>query len=490
MTYDILNDMLIRTDHGTQSLPGLFAAMARGEVRSFPALRPHQRPAWHMFLVQLAVLALSSTGRSDLPSDAEPWRAALRGLTPDFPEDEPWHLVVADRNQPAFMQPPDPGGLKWTPVATPDALDMLITSRNHDIKRDIARHAAPDDWIFSLVSLQTMEGYGGAGNYGIARMNGGFSSRCMIGLAPAQPGSVEVDPSAWWRRDVSRLLIDNSEGASGKALLWTLPWPDGQSLPLAELAPLFIEVCRRIRLHTLNGHLAAERSRSKSTRVEAEDAKGNTGDPWAPIHVSGYSFTLGEQDFTHEVLVRLLFKEAPEWVPPTLFQPSTEEEKQPMLLIAEAFSRGNSKTDGFRSRVVPMPKAVMPHIFGERVREVADGVVKDIAGTSLALRDSLARVAAEGHEDKLKAEHYSRALPGREAFNRAADRLFFGELWKRATATHDDDLAPMRRDFLKTLANLAWKELAHRYPPFPAPALCGRGLKCAAGQDSRQDSPG
>lgn len=33
------------SDGGKTTLPGLFSAMARGEVRGFPALRPYQRPA-------------------------------------------------------------------------------------------------------------------------------------------------------------------------------------------------------------------------------------------------------------------------------------------------------------------------------------------------------------------------------------------------------------------------------------------------------------
>src|SRR6266481_7133165 len=39
------------------SLPGVLALLARDEVEGFAALRPHQTPAWHMFLVQLAALA-------------------------------------------------------------------------------------------------------------------------------------------------------------------------------------------------------------------------------------------------------------------------------------------------------------------------------------------------------------------------------------------------------------------------------------------------
>ena len=63
------------------SLPGLLAAMARDEVRGFPAQRPHQRAAWHMFLVQLAALALWTAGRNDLPEAEDDWRALLLALT-------------------------------------------------------------------------------------------------------------------------------------------------------------------------------------------------------------------------------------------------------------------------------------------------------------------------------------------------------------------------------------------------------------------------
>ena len=219
MGLDLLHEPLIRTDRGWHSLPGLLAAMARGEVGGFPALRPHQRPAWHMFLVQLSVMALDAAGQRELPVGEADWRTALRMLTRDHTEDEPWHLIVADRSRPAFLQPPDPGGLKWSEVATPDALDMLITSRNYDVKREIAREAAPQDWIFALVSLQTMEGFGGAGNYGVVRMNGGSSSRILLGLAPAQPGTSLMDPAGWWVRDVVRLQATRV-GVGGKTLVW------------------------------------------------------------------------------------------------------------------------------------------------------------------------------------------------------------------------------------------------------------------------------
>lgn len=456
---NLLTEPLIRTDREPSSLPGLLAAMARGEVVSFPALRPHQRPAWHMFLVQLAVMALDRTGRRDLPADEAGWHAALRSLTADFPDDEPWQLIVTDRSRPAFLQPPDPGSLKWTEVATPDALDMLITARNHDVKREIAREAAPQDWLFALVSLQTMEGFGGAGNYGIARMNGGASSRVMMGLAPCRPGSAEIDPSAWWRRDVRQLLAHRS-GISGKRLLWLEPWPEGHALTLDDLDPLFIEVCRRVRLVETSGRIVARRSTSTAARIAGKDAKGNTGDPWAPVHVAdGKALSLGERDWTYDLLVTLLFKpDKREWQVPFLARPQPGEEAEPMILVAEAFARGNSKTDGFRSRTVPVPKAVMSSLLGERAVSVADSVVEDIAAVDGALRDGLAIVAAGGARDKIARPHYERAQPARVALKREADRMFFPELWRRMEAGSDADITGLRLAYLQQLSEVARAE--------------------------------
>ncbi|ODN66293.1 hypothetical protein A6302_04450 [Methylobrevis pamukkalensis] len=446
--------------------------MTRSEVTTFPALRPHQRPAWHMFLVQLAVLSLDAAGLRELPESEAGWREILRGLTADFPEDEPWHLIVADRKRPAFLQPPDPGGLKWSKVATADALDMVITSRNHDLKREIAREAAPQDWLFALVSLQTMEGYSGRSNYGIARMNGGSSSRVLIGLAPASPGRSDVDPSLWWQRDVGRLLETRS-GLAGKALLWLEPWPEGEALDLAALDPQFIEVCRRVRLAEKNGRISAERSTSSAARIAAEEAKGNTGDPWTPVDFQGKAFTLGEgADWTNERLVRLLFKTGGrKWNAPLLARPFPGEEAEPMLLIAEAFARGNSKTDGFRSRVIPVPKAILQEFLGPRPVDVADGLLKDIAAIELALRNGLALVAARGEQEKVKKPHYERTRSACEALRREADRLFFTELWDRVEATVDADFTRLRLAFLEKLAEAARKEFQAALTAIPCASL-------------------
>ena len=135
---NLLTDKLIRTDCGGLTLPETFAALCADCVRSFLGLRHHQAPVWHAFLVQLATLALEMAGSAEFPDDAAGWRSALRGLMPDWPEDEPWRLVTST-DRPAFLQPPVPGGdlgpFKRR-VYSPDALDVLVTSKNHDLKAE------------------------------------------------------------------------------------------------------------------------------------------------------------------------------------------------------------------------------------------------------------------------------------------------------------------------------------------------------------------
>lgn len=84
IAHNLLTESLIETDIGWLTLPGVLAAMARGEITDFTALRAHQRPAWHMFLVQLGVLAASRSGHSGLPVDEDSWRAAFRAAAPGY----------------------------------------------------------------------------------------------------------------------------------------------------------------------------------------------------------------------------------------------------------------------------------------------------------------------------------------------------------------------------------------------------------------------
>ena len=293
---NVMTDPVIRTDMSSgsrvvASLPEVYAALMADEVDAFPALRPHQRHAWHAFLVQLGAMAMHRAGLTEPPTGADTWCSLIRSLTPDYPDDEPWQLVVDNITKPAFMQPPATSRKREndykTTVRTPDELDMLITSRNHDLKVAVATRACADDWIFALITLQTMEGFGGVGNYGISRMNGGLGSRPAFTLTPSERWGAHV------RRDITALLAYRPTllgkfpmTEDGEGLLWTTCW-DGaaeESLPASRLDPLYIEVCRRIRLRNhADGTLHGIRSTSKAARIEGKDLKGRTGDAWVPV---------------------------------------------------------------------------------------------------------------------------------------------------------------------------------------------------------------
>ena len=476
---NLITDPILTLSGGDRvSLPGLFATMSKGETRGFPALRPHQRPAWHMFLVQLGALALWAAKRNDLSVDAADWAVDLRRLTRDHTDDAPWRLTIDEREKPAFLQPPDPGGLKWSAVATPDALDMLITSKNHDLKQSVAKRATPEDWVCALVSLQTSEGYGGAGNQGIARMNGGSSSRPMLGLTPGRDKDISVDPSAWWARDVRRLVEARATGqrsgigaVAGPALLWCLDWPEGRQLDLRDLDPWFIEVCRRVRLTNKGGVITAQRSTSKIARTDAKAFKGNIADPWAPVHkAEGKSFTLSGKDFDYTQLCKLLF--SGEWELPLLAKPGSDETGD-MLLVAEALSRGNSKTEGFKSRVVPVPERAVSLFSSVTAATLSKAQMDEIKGFDAALRNALALMAAGGERDAVKKDHYAHAAPACARFDRAADRLFFPSLWRRFTVDSqgDDAVFKAKYTFLDDLMKAARAELKAALPAIPCTAI-------------------
>lgn len=469
---NLLDDPIISTSSGRHSLPGLFAALARAEVDAYPGLRPHQRPAWHMFLVQLGALALQGGGLDAPPVDEGEWRGLLLQLTQG--DATAWALT-APEDRAAFLQPAVPAGLKWSRVETPDALDMIITAKNHDLKQAVARHAAPEDWLFALVSLQTMEGYGGAGNQGVTRMNGGSSSRPMLGFAPARPDGSGPDVSAWWRRDVQRLLKLRRAGegliygtAGGPALIWTLPWPGGRKLRLTELDPWFIEVCRRIRLVREGRGLIALRSTSKEARIDAKEAKGVTGDPWTPVTLDDppKSLTLGDGDFTYARLTDLLFQGG--WVRPPLASP--EEGEASGMIVAEAFARGNSKTEGFKSRIVPVPGWARGLFRRPDLGTLARDQIAEIEVFDKALRNGLALVAAGGNRDKLGKDHYARTTEARARFDREADALFFEALWKRAAAEGAAREAA-RKSFLTDLFRAACATFEQALPAIPCAAI-------------------
>lgn len=496
MTADDLTNLLSRPlitaePCGKLTLPGVLAALSRDEVMGFPALRPHQAMFWHMFLVQLAALVLHRAGLGDMPESEDAWRELLRALTPDFPEDEPWRLTVDDWSRPAFLQPPVPDGVKLAnDVPTADALDLLITSRNHDLKQAIARRGAPEDWIFALVSLQTGEGYGGAGNHGIARMNGGSSSRALLTLAPLAGDSSLNDMApragAWIRRDV-RLLLANREAwhtldypaDGGIGLTWTRPWPEGAQLQTRQLDIWFIEACRRIRLFERDGVLSGVKGTSAAARIDAKHLKGAVGDPWAPVHkTEAKSFTLAGGDFDYGTLMELLF--SGNWAVPQLARSAGVEGSgtgpgNPMTIVAMALARGNSKTEGYRTRIIPVSGKISKALGPRRaeLHELARAQADTVAAFDKALAYALVLAAAGGERERIRRDAYAFARPARDSFARFADSIFFEHLWRRFEAGEADAEARRHAElaFAARLKEHTWALFDEAMPTMPCPSL-------------------
>lgn len=406
-----------------------------------------------MFLVQLAALALHRAGKKNTPEVEQDWLDALRNLTSAFPNDEPWCLCVADRKMPAFLQPPVPNGKKLGKAAeTPDELDILITARNHAVKKHIAKQNEAEDWVFSLVSLQTTANYGGGSSYYIARLKNPYS-RVMLALAPVDTSN-ESDKSIrlgkWFKRDVELLLATRTEeickyeeshsykAENGIGLTWIENWHPSEQLPLHSLDIWFIEVCRRIRMKiNQQGKLTAVRGGSRQARIDARAHKGAVGDPWMPLSKSGReAFELGEGGFTYKVLYELLI--SGNWQLPLLAKPMDSElGGDGLVLLAEAPVTGRGKTWGFKSRILPtggrIAWAATQQIQQQLLDRISQRLMEDSQKVIEGLKLALATVAAGGDLETVSPSRKSKCLkfaePAKEQLELKVDEFFFKHLW-------------------------------------------------------------
>lgn len=441
MQFSLLDDPLIRVRHAdgrvaSRSLPQVLDALHGDDVLAFEALQPHQHQAWYSFLVQLAAMAVTRETGGDTPPEPTGWRTALVGLADD--SEAAWHLVVKDLARPAFMQPPVPeGSLEEAgykaDIETPDQLDVLVTSKNHDVKRKRILHPRPEHWFYALLTLQTMEGFLGRGNYGIVRMNGGFGNRPAVGLASG------LSWGQRFRRDVNVLSVERGTFAgrydldAGHTLLWIEPWDGAKTsgIPLAECDPYFLEICRRIRLLRREQEVTCWRANTRGQRVAAPtDWSGDSGDPWTPVDkTDAKALTVGEAGFAYDLLQQILF--GGEYASPITLE-FRESEAQGAYLIARALARGQGKTNGLHHRIIPIPQEVTGRLFRQsterealaersamRVRLAADVQRK-------VLYPAIAALLSSGRDEKVD---WQKVQPWTQAFERAVDARFFESLW-------------------------------------------------------------
>lgn len=445
------------------TLPQLLARLSAGENLQFTYLRPHQAPAWHAFLVQLAFLALEEEEEPQLAVTAEVWAERLLSLTAGQGDNAAWCLVNSDWQQPAFLQMPCSAArvadYKHTADAAQD-IDVLVTARHHDEKTGKLPLDADalDSLVYALICLQGWSSFMGRGNYNTMRMNGGFSSRPQFRLAYEERGTGRE-----FLRDLGVLLASKEKlvqeaqslnfGTGLDAphkLLWLLPWETG-ALTLDLVHPLCLEVCRRIRLVELGGQLLLRRASSEGMRVEAKHLSGCVMDPWVPILIEKEPKALTAQAHTlsYRTLQGLLFDRNKVRLP-LLALPSEAERRSnhSATLLAQVLVSGDGRTDGLLRREVPVPAAVL-------TRWVSDSdalahrakVFADLAATASGkvYRSALLQFVDGGDDVDWKNRDFTRAVESwTERYEQAIDEAFFTTLFGSVEARQDEQQAQQK----------------------------------------------
>jgi len=398
---------------------------------------------------------------------------------------------VEDLSKPALLQPPIPEGaldaLKER-EDTPDALDMLVTSKNHDLKAARMTSATAEHWFLAMLTLQTMEGFLGAGNYGVARMNGGFASRAMVGLAP---------PGGWGarlRRDIQALVADHDDDAEkfaypvsgGKALLWLEPWDGRAQLPLHELDPYFVEICRRVRLTQEGGRIVARRGSSAAARVAVDKANGGkTGDPWAPYEAAKV-LTVDGDGFHYRRVAKLIDPAIYDAAP--LQRPRREDGAQGLTLHLIATARGQGGTDGFHERRIPTPPRAARLLDGQPdvLAAMAKERVEEAGKVSSSVLKSALFTLFQNAPDKVNYRHPAsdaKAAPFLAAFDADVDRIFFEALFAETEAEGEGAKDEARRAWLAALRTAARTQLDAAEAATPRSGI-RRQLAVAAARDA------
>ncbi len=320
-----------------------------------------------------------------------------------------------------------------------------------------------------------MEGFLGAGNYGVARMNGGFSARPFLGLAP------QGDVGAHVMRDLRAMLkmrggtlerYPDYPEVGGLGLIWLAPWDGETQLRIADLDPWFVEICRRVRLAVgADGRLVARTAGTAVARIAAKELNGITGDFWAPVNRDeGKAFSLDARGFSTRVMARLLFGEGGKSLfdlpPAMMLQPG----EGAMRLVARGITRGQGKTEGLHERIIPFRHQIATAFASPDSRAalaaIAERLQKEAEQVGKALRLGCAVVACGGGEPS--KDHYAAAAPYQHRLDATVEAMFFGALQDRFENT---GAIAAKASWLRALIGAATALLAEAAETIPCTAL-------------------
>jgi CRISPR system Cascade subunit CasA len=493
MTHCLLDEPIFRIRTRAReaeklSLPELLAAYSADRVDQLVSLRPHQEATFHSFMVSLAFMAMELAGDgadgAGPSTDAARWRELLRGLTWEFPGDEPWQMLVDDVTKPAFMQCPCEAAeaAQYTGLSSsPQELDVLVASKSHDVKPGKLGGFGVEHlelWVYALVSLHGDAAYMPAGAkatsiYSSVRKNGAVAARPFFRLAFTRGLGAE------FRRDVlalfagQRALYEAARaGGIGSAPAERLMWLRGWShrFPASTLHPLFLEVSRRVRLKRMeSGVLVAltAQSSTRGWRSQFDDARGVLGDPWSPIARDpkgdkAYNPQTQTGGFGYRRLAPVLF-DRQAFTLPLLARASKSEMSQGGTMVARALGRAQGGTDGYLSREVYFPPAAMRRTVDEAAQLALRSqsfiqAASDMQGK--VLRSALIQFVDGSDDPDWKSPDIARTVrPWEVAFDAMVDEVFFEDLLGSVAAERGDDEALL--DWARRLQSLA-QELFER----------------------------
>ena len=418
------------------SLPEVLEALGSDRVEYFPGLQAHQMQAWYQFLAQTGAMARrGAPGKKPgaAAAAAKTWKKRLRALAGGSPTG--W-MLTAEPGNPAFLQAPtrriDEFKLK---AETPDRLDVLWTAKNHDRKRGQMRGAEAYHWIYALLTLQTTQGYGGRGNPGIMRMNGGHGARVLVDRRPSGGWG------ARFLRALDRLAGCGDSGAYAPEdrLLWLQPWDDEESLESKKLDPLAVEICRRIRLDPEpdGPELAAFGLSASDPRCDGRNRGGLVGDPWTPADVrkgKRIALTPPQTGFDYRTAVRILFRPDETEAAPALESLKGEDDADTEVHMMVRVG-GQGQTSGLHERVIPIPPTKglgWPFEAGAEKSALggtAQAMVKTASdGRWIVKRGATAAVHGPDRDDRDKHDADGEIAE----YDREVDRMFFTFLFDPA----------------------------------------------------------
>jgi len=326
-----------------------------------------------------------------------------------------------------------------------------------------------------LLSLQTQEGFLGAGNYGISRMNGGFANRPGIGLSP------QGGPGSRFQRDLKVLLGAREEllrgdgicysPTGGIALGWLPAWDGIKSLDLSKLDPWHIEICRRVRIEKLGQNFQARGKSTQSARIDAKALSGVTGDAWAPLVLEKDKrkmFSVSGGGFSYRKMVQLLF-DTNNISPSPMQRIAPTDETANLEVIARGLARGQGKTEGFHERRVPVSTWInkgWSRQASDPVAHLANTRVENAGEIARCVRFALSLLVEPDRQqgERMKPQTERTIQPWVDRFDLIIDRSFFSDMEREVVLLGDEEKTKVERDTwlleLLSLGNVLIEEAA------------------------------